>query len=96
VLLDFYIDPETGEPHIYQHGVNEKEVAEVLSGDGLRWHAGNEKWCVVGKTGTGRILQIIFIQVEQPSETTFVITAYPPKKDLATAYRRRMKKKGKR
>ena len=27
----FYIDPETGAPHIYNHDVEEHEVEEVLS-----------------------------------------------------------------
>jgi hypothetical protein len=26
----FYIDPETGEPHIHRHAVEETEVREVL------------------------------------------------------------------
>jgi hypothetical protein len=26
----FYIDPATGEPHIYGHGVTEDEVVDVL------------------------------------------------------------------
>jgi hypothetical protein len=26
----FYIDPETGLPHIYNHGVTEEEVLQVL------------------------------------------------------------------
>jgi len=30
----FYIDPETDAPHIYNHGVDEDEVEEVLSNAG--------------------------------------------------------------
>jgi hypothetical protein len=26
----FYVDPETGLPHIYNHGVSEAEVLQVL------------------------------------------------------------------
>lgn len=26
----FYLDAETGEPHIYEHGVSEEEVREIL------------------------------------------------------------------
>jgi hypothetical protein len=26
----FYVDPETGEPHIYGHQVTEEEAADVL------------------------------------------------------------------
>ena len=29
--LRFYRDPETGEPHIYGHGVTEGEVQQVLA-----------------------------------------------------------------
>ncbi len=28
--LRFYIDPETGDPHIYNHGVEEQEVEDVI------------------------------------------------------------------
>ena len=28
--IRFYVDPVTGEPHIYNHGVTEEEVEEVL------------------------------------------------------------------
>ena len=28
--LRFYEDPDTGQPHIYGHGVTEREVGEVL------------------------------------------------------------------
>ena len=31
--LRFYIDPETGYPHIYRHGVGEYEVEDVLRDD---------------------------------------------------------------
>jgi hypothetical protein len=33
-LLRFYLDPATGEPHIYEHGLSEEEVEEVLSNPG--------------------------------------------------------------
>lgn len=28
--MRFFIDPDTGEPHIYAHGVEENEVEDVL------------------------------------------------------------------
>ena len=31
--IRFYIDPETGYPHIYRHGVEEYEVEDVLLDD---------------------------------------------------------------
>jgi len=30
VKVRYYIDPETGQPHIYKHDVAESEVEEVL------------------------------------------------------------------
>jgi len=30
MTIRFYIDPETGLPHIYGHAVDEEEVEEVL------------------------------------------------------------------
>ena len=30
----FYLDPETGEPHIHGHGVTEEEVEDVLNSPG--------------------------------------------------------------
>jgi len=46
VKVRFYIDPESGEPHVEIHGVSEQEVRTVLTrplGDrprrgGLGWH----------------------------------------------------------
>ena len=32
--IRFYIDPETGQPHIYNHGVREDEVGDVLGKPG--------------------------------------------------------------
>jgi hypothetical protein len=29
----YYLDPETGSPHIFNHGVSENEVEEILSND---------------------------------------------------------------
>jgi hypothetical protein len=30
----YYIDPETGQPHIYKHNVTESEVEEILAHPG--------------------------------------------------------------
>jgi len=34
VNIRFYIDPETGLPHLYNHDVDEEEVGEVLESSG--------------------------------------------------------------
>ena len=28
--MRFYLDPESGQPHIYEHGVTEDEVVQIL------------------------------------------------------------------
>src|SRR5258708_6218791 len=38
--LRFWTDAETGLPHIYNHGVTEEEVREVLAGPGLNRRSG--------------------------------------------------------
>src|ERR1700678_3329817 len=38
--LRFWADPETGLPHIYNHGVTEEEVQQVLARPGLNLRAG--------------------------------------------------------
>jgi hypothetical protein len=32
--IRFYLEPRTGQPHIYKHGVNENEVKQVLERTG--------------------------------------------------------------
>ena len=49
--LEFYIDPETGMPHIYRHGVEEYEVADVLDGDYENWHSRRGSREANGKLG---------------------------------------------
>jgi hypothetical protein len=34
MIVRFYIDSETGQPHIHNHGVGENEVEEVLQKPG--------------------------------------------------------------
>ena len=41
---EFYLDAESGQPHLYRHGVDESEVIEVFEYAGLRWHNGEGKW----------------------------------------------------
>ncbi len=41
--LRFYHDPETAQPHIYNHGVTEREVAEVLRSPGEDMRAAKDR-----------------------------------------------------
>ena len=93
--LEFYIDPETGMPHIYRHGVEEYEVADVLDGDYENWHSRRGSREANGKTRGGRYLTVVF-RPESESGQIFVITAYDLRGSALGAYRRRQRRKGRR
>ena len=91
--IRFYIDPESGEPHILSHGVEEGEVDEVLllpSEDRLGRDGSR---IAIGKTFDGRYLKIIYVP-DRDADQVFVITAYELRGKPLTAFRRRMRRRG--
>ena len=90
--LRFYVDPESGEPHIVRHRVSESEVEDVLrrpiedrpGRDGAR--------VAVGQTRDGRYLRVIYVPDLEP-DSVFVITAFDLGPKPLRALRRRRKKK---
>ena len=90
--LRFYIDPETGQPHIHRHQVDEEEVEEVLSEPGED-RAGREgSRIAIGQSRAGRYLRIIYVPDQEP-DSVFVITAYQLTGKPLLAYRRRRRRK---
>jgi Domain of unknown function (DUF4258) len=90
VLLRFFIDPATGEPHIAGHSVSEDEVEDVLARP-IEDRPGSEGSRVaLGQTEAGRYLKVIYVPDPEPS-SVFVITAYDlgPKARKALQRRRR-------
>lgn len=86
----FYINPESGEPHIYRHGVREQEVRDVLARP-FEDRPGREGSRVaLGRTAAGRYLRVIYVADPEP-DSVFVITAYElgPKAKRAVRRRRR-------
>jgi hypothetical protein len=90
----YYLDPDSGQPHIYGHGVNEQEVEEILRGPGEDLRAARDSRRKIGQTVAGRILQVIYVPDEDP-ENVFVITAYEPRGKAKKAFRRRQRRKRK-
>jgi hypothetical protein len=91
VRLRYYIDPATGQPHIYRHNVLEHEVEEVL-GKPVEDRAGSEGSRVaVGQTESGRYLRVIYVADPHP-DSAFVITAYDLGPKALKALRRRRRK----
>ena len=93
--IRFYLDPETGEPHIYSHGVTEDEVADVLRNPGEDRPGREGSRVALGQTRSGRYVRVIYVPDPVPA-SVFVITAYELRSKPLTAYRRRRRRKGQR
>ena len=84
--LRFYLDPETGLPHIHGHAVTEQEVEDVLENPGEDRVGREGSRVALGQTRGGRYLRVIYVP---ESEGAFVITAYELAGKALFAYRRR-------
>ena len=93
--IRYYIDPVTGEPHIYNHSVDEAEVEDVIEGPGEDRVGRDDSRVAIGQTRHGRFLRVIYVADPEP-DSVFVITAYELADKPLLAYRRRRRKKGKR
>ena len=91
----YYVDPETGEPHIYRHSVKEREVEEVLASPGEDRPGYEGARVAIGQTAAGRYLKVIYVP-DPRSESLFVITAYELRGKPLKAYKRRRKRRGRR
>ncbi|MFO0928398.1 MAG: hypothetical protein U0736_15380 [Gemmataceae bacterium] len=89
----YYLDPDTGQPHIYSHGVTEAEVEWILA------HPGEDEPCsggsrqALGRTAGGRYLRVIYVPDEE-GDGVFVVTAYPLAGKQLKAFRRRRRRRG--
>jgi len=57
--IRFYIDPETGLPHIYRHKVFENEVEDVLRRPGEDRLGRESSRVAIGQTQAWRYLRVI-------------------------------------
>jgi hypothetical protein len=64
--IRFYLDPGTGQPHIYKHGVSENEIVEVLRGPGEDRPGQDGSRVAMGQTASGRHLRIIYVPDPKP------------------------------
>jgi Domain of unknown function (DUF4258) len=88
VEIRYYIDPETGEPHIYEHDVDEDEVEDILAYPGEDAAGRESSRIAIGQTRAGRYLQVIYVLDREP-DSVFVITAYELKGKPLAAFKRR-------
>ena len=82
------VDPQTGQPHIHQHNVTEREVEEVLSRPGEDRPGREGTRVAIGQTRGGRYLRVIYVPGPERA-AVFVITAYDLRGKPLAAYRRR-------
>ena len=93
--IRFYIDPETGLPHLYDHEVDESEVEDILRKPGEDRPGADGARIAIGQTNAGRYLRVIYVRDPEPN-SVFVITAYELDGKPLLAYRRRRQKKNSR
>lgn len=86
--IRFYLDRESGEPHIYGHDVAEDEVEAVLTRPDEDRRGRDGARVAIGQTDAGRTLRVIYVPDPEP-ESVFVITAYELLGKPLAAFRRR-------
>ena len=90
--LKFFIHPDTELPHIYNHGVTEVEVRQILVRPGLVLKGSKTSRIAVGQTESGRYLKVVYAPRKEGAGT-FVITAYELRGKELKVYRRRQRRK---
>jgi hypothetical protein len=90
--IRFFLDPETGLPHISEHGVTEEEVRQVLARPGEDVPGRRSSRVALGQTAAGRYLQVVYVKDRTPG-SVFVVTAYEVKGKALQAYRRRQRRR---
>ena len=91
--IRFYVDPDTGLPHIAAHEVDEDEVVDVLQRPGEDRPGREGSRIAIGQTHAGRYLRVVYVADPEP-DSVFVITAYElTGKPLAAFKRRRSRKR---
>jgi len=91
--IRFYVDPVSGEPHIYTHGVSEDEVEDVLRAPGEDSPGRDGSRVALGQTPPGRYVRVMYVPDPEP-QSVFVVTAYELRGRPLAAYRRRRRRRG--
>ncbi len=89
----YYLDPATGQPHIYGHGITEAEAEYVIQHPCEDLPGRDDSRQALGQTDAGRYLRVIYVPDPEPN-SVFVVTAYELTGKPLQAYRRRRRKRG--
>lgn len=90
--IRLHIDPDTGQPHIFGHGVTEDEIRAVLRRPSEDRAGDEDSRVAIGQTVAGRCLKVIYVR-DPSGDSVFVITAYDLTGKPLKAYRRRQRRK---
>jgi hypothetical protein len=90
--LRFLINPRTGEPHVYDHGVTDMDVLDVLEAPMESRPGDRGAMVALGQTRNGQYLRVIY-RPEPERASVFVITAFTPGPKSIQALRRRLRRK---
>lgn len=91
--IRYYLDPDTGLPHISGHGVTEAEVGRVLRRPTEDGPSSGGSRQALGQAEGGRYLRVIYVP-DEDSDAVFVVTAYPLAGRELKAFRRRKRRRG--
>ena len=91
--IRFYLDRDTGLPHIYGHGVSEADVERVLRRPGEDGPSSSGSRQAIGQGAGGRYLRVIYVP-DEDDDGVFVVTANPLDGRELKAYRRRKRRRG--
>jgi hypothetical protein len=89
----FYLEPETDEPHIYNHGIAEEEAVEALRSSGEDRPGRNGRRVFIRRTLAGKRLRDVYVPVFE-LDNVLVITAHELAGKPLVAYRRRRRREG--
>ena len=93
--IRYNYDPDTGQPHVYQHGVTEAEVEHVLRHFDEDVRGRGDSRVATGQTAGGRYLTVIYVP-DEDGEGLYVVTAYPLPSGRTAGFRRRRRKRKRR
>jgi hypothetical protein len=89
--IEFYIDADTGEPHIARHGVEKWEAIDVLENADASYNGRGGTLVAIGQTRNGRYLRVIYRRLDAGGGCR-IITAF----DLSANAKRSLRRKRRR
>lgn len=91
--IRYYLDTDTGLPHVYGHGVTEAEVERVLRRPAEDGPSSGNSRQAIGQAEGGRYIRVIYVP-DEDNDAVFVVTAYPLAGRELKALRRRKRRRG--